>query len=70
MLFRTVYGPELEAIYQFIVEADIRPSRQTIYAAFIPQHPEAEPVSTQNVDDALSFLESARLDCGFAKKTG
>jgi hypothetical protein len=61
MLFRTVYGPELEAIYYFIVKADVPLSRQAIHAAFIPQRPKGEPVSTQNVDDALSFLESARL---------
>ncbi len=61
MLFRTVYGPELEAIYHFIVEADAPLSRRAIHAAFIPQHTEGESASTQNVDDALLFLESARL---------
>lgn len=61
MLFRTVYGPELEAIYKFLVRAEAPLSRQEIHAAFIPKHTEGEPISTQNVDDALSFLESARL---------
>ncbi len=61
MLFRTVYGPELEAIYHFIVEADTPLSRQAVHAAFMPQQADGEAVSTQNVDDALSFLESARL---------
>lgn len=60
MLFRTVYGPELEAIYSFIATADTFLPRSVIHAAFIPQAETAIP-STQNVDDALSFLESAGL---------
>ena len=71
MLFRTVYGPELEAIYQFIVTsnaAGINPQRQNIYAAFVPQRFDGELPSTQNVDDALAFLKSSKLvddDDGF-----
>lgn len=61
MLFRTVYGPELEAIYRFIAEANDSPSRPTIYATFLLQRSNDRPVSTQNVDDALSFLESVGL---------
>ena len=71
MLFRTVYGPELEAIYQFIATSNVQgsnPHRPDVYAAFIPRHPDGEFPSTQNVDDALAFLKSARLvadDDGF-----
>lgn len=60
MLFRTVYGPELEAIYQFIASSTTPLSRRAIHTAFIPPS-ETAKVSTQNVDDALSFLESAQL---------
>jgi hypothetical protein len=61
MLFRTVYGPELEAIYRFIVREDGPCSRQAIRTAFTPKYTEIKTVSYQNVDDALSFLESALL---------
>ncbi len=60
MLFRTVYGPELEAIYRFLAGEEIPLPRRTIRAAFVP-HSETAVPSTQNVDDALSFLQSARL---------
>jgi hypothetical protein len=62
MLFRTVYGPELEAIYRFIVAGqDLGRQRQDIYTAFIPKRTDEIIPSTQSVDDALAFLKSARL---------
>jgi hypothetical protein len=64
MLFRTVYGSELEAIYQFIVTsnaAGANPQRQDIYAAFIPEHSDGKLPPTQNVVDALAFLKSSKL---------
>ena len=61
MLFRTVYGPELEALYLFVAQAEAPLSRPAIHAAFIARLAQGEPVSTQSVDDALAFLESARL---------
>lgn len=69
MLFRTVYGPELEAIYRFIAEADDRPSRQAIQNAFLPERFDNQAVSSQHVEDALSFLESAGL-VKYAKRGG
>ncbi|MBU0496288.1 MAG: hypothetical protein KKA73_01585 [Chloroflexi bacterium] len=54
MLFRTVYGPELAAIHVFIAEGPA--TREAIHAMFVP-----DDGSTQNVDDALTFLLSARL---------
>lgn len=60
MLFRTVYGPELEAIYFFIAKSEVPLARKTIHAMFM-SNSETKGVSTQSVDDALSFLESARL---------
>ncbi len=71
MLFRTVYGPELEAIYQFVVKSNAqgaKPGRQDIYAAFVPRRSDGTFPPTQNVDDALAFLKSARMiegDAGF-----
>lgn len=61
MLFRTVYGPELEAVCNFVTVAEMPLSRYEIHSAFISQPAETGAVSTQSVDDALAFLESARL---------
>jgi hypothetical protein len=62
MLFRTVYGPELEAIYRYVVKQNaqgIYPKRADVYAAFIPRRVDDTFPPTQNVDDALAFLRSA-----------
>jgi len=64
MLFRTVYGPELEAIYRYVIDRnaqDVRPQRTDIHAAFIPRRPNGSFPPTQNVDDALAFLKSAHM---------
>jgi hypothetical protein len=58
MLFRTVYGPELGAIYRFIVDSQSFRSRRGIYRAFLP---DLDGVSKQNVDDALAFLIAGGL---------
>lgn len=58
MLFRTVYGPELHAIYQFVVNTNPPPSRKIIHRAFVPT---VDGSSTQNSDDALSFLAACSL---------
>lgn len=63
MLFRTVYGPELESIYDYIAYCNaqgMKPKRVDIHTAFIPHHSGDLP-STQNVDDALTFLKSAKM---------
>lgn len=64
MLFRTVYGPELLAIYTFIVDenkAGRDPSRENVHAVFVPRRADGSFCQTQNVDDALAFLRSAGL---------
>ena len=64
MLFRTVYGPELKAIYAFVVQqtAESRPPlRRDIHQAFVPILHEGELANQQNVDDALSFLQTTGL---------
>lgn len=64
MLFRTVYGPELEAIYRFIYESGAareRISRESVHNAFVPRNEDGSLRSTQNVDDALLFLRSAGM---------
>jgi len=64
MLFRTVYGPELEAIYEFIAQANRdgrAPSRQDIHEAFVPRQPGGGFCHTKNADDALAFLRSGRM---------
>jgi hypothetical protein len=61
MLFRTVYGPELEAIYTYLAEANGSLSRQAIHQAFMPTYQGERLASTQNIDDALSFLVAANL---------
>lgn len=64
MLFRTVYGPEIEAIHRHVVECNaqgVRPQRADIHAAFIPRRSDGRFTLTQNVDDALAFLKSAHM---------
>lgn len=61
MLFRTVYGAELDPIYQFIHRSSIPISKSDIYECFIPQSEDNSNGSPQNVNDALSFLVSAKL---------
>jgi len=62
MLFRTVYGPELKVIYQFIQTSAEPLTRNQIVTAFIPLLHQGEVViSPQNVEDAISFLISSYL---------
>jgi hypothetical protein len=64
MLFRTVYGPELEAVYRYVPERNvegIQPEREDVQAAFIARQPDGDLPSTQSIDDALAFLESALM---------
>jgi hypothetical protein len=59
MLFRTVYGPELLAIYQYITDCnpcDAPPTKNRIHRAFL-----MNKKSSQSIDDALAFLLSAGL---------
>ena len=62
MLFRTVYGPELKVIYQFIRSSTEPLTRLQIMTTFVPKSNHDElSVSSQNVEDALSFLVSSYL---------
>jgi len=62
MLFRTVYGPELKSLYQYICSSREPLSRQHIIKAFIPTSKGGENgASPQNVEDGLSFLVSSHL---------
>ena len=68
MLIRTVYGPELAAIYSYLVQTNGRLSRHDIHQAFMPVCDDGPTGSTQNIDDALSFLVASGLvqeDTGF-----
>jgi hypothetical protein len=67
MLFRPVYGPELEAIFTFISGSAEPVLREDIYRACLPQTDRRTSVSTQGVDDALSFLTAAYLIEGSRK---
>ena len=61
MLFRPVYGPELEVIYTFIKQNPTPVARQAIYEACLPQYVNERTISPQSIDDALSFLAAALL---------
>jgi hypothetical protein len=64
LLFRPVYGPELEAIFTFVSVSNQRqffPIREEIYQAFVPQKNDHAFHVTQNTDDAISFLKAAGL---------
>lgn len=58
MLFRTVYGAELPAIYAVIAQA-YTISKHTLYETMMGAR--WQSASTQAIDDALSFLQSAYL---------
>jgi hypothetical protein len=63
MLFRTVYGAELTAIYAYISQQTTAQGGTTLAAvqgAFVVAAPD-ETRESQHVDDALSFLASAQL---------
>lgn len=56
MLFKTVYGPELECIYEYLKQAG--PSdRKGLYRAFVPLV-DGEMGPRTNLEDALTFLMS------------
>ena len=64
MLFRLVYGPELEAIFKYIQKQNqqqVFPDKEEIYSAFVPSLSKDQPLVSQNLEDALSFLSSAHL---------
>jgi hypothetical protein len=61
MLFRTVYGPELVAVYNYLAQANKPIPQQTLYEVFLAPHAATETLSTQSIDDALAFLLSASL---------
>jgi hypothetical protein len=61
LLFRTVYGPELVAVYCYLVQANTSIPLQTLYEAFLLPRSATKTLSTQNIDDALAFLHSASL---------
>ena len=64
MLFRTVYGIELETIYAYIFgcnKKNIQPSKIDLSRTFIPARQDGTYYSSQNLDDAINFLKSAGL---------
>lgn len=61
MLFRTVYGPELIAVYSYLAQANISIPLQTLYETFLLPRSATKTLSTQSIDDALAFLLSASL---------
>src|SRR5687767_7618270 len=61
MLFRTVYGPELEIILSYCRTSFINGNpidRNEVRRTFLVQ---SDEVSTQGIDDAIAFLLSAGL---------
>ena len=59
MLFKTVFGSELLAIYSLISNQS-SVTNKLVYRNFLPSN-EANNYSTQNIDDALSFLRAAYM---------
>src|SRR5690349_6876171 len=61
MLFRTVYGPELQTIYSYVLrcaKVGEPTGRTALRSIFLLQ---SSDVSTQSIDDALTFLISSGL---------
>ena len=71
MLFRPVYGPELELIYKTICQSETPLTRQALSSRCFPRYTDERVVSRQNLDDAISFLMAAKLiqDSGGFKPT-
>jgi len=64
MLFRTVYGPELAAIFNYIQKQNrqqVFPTKEMLFDSFIPRLSPDQFLTSQNVEDALSFLSSAQV---------
>ena len=64
MLFVTVYGPELESLFQYICvysEKQGTVHKQQIYDAYCPHASAPSKGQTKNIDDGLRFLLAARL---------
>lgn len=59
MLFKTVYGPELQSITEFIAKKS-PVNKEKLYHTFIPLV-SGERGNTTNLDDALSFLTSCHM---------
>jgi hypothetical protein len=55
VLFRTIYGPELEAIMEYIAHQDFV-AITDIYQLFLVPSAETMPISQSSIDDALGFL--------------
>lgn len=60
MLFRTVYGAELEALYDFIMQHQ-NVTKAQVLSNFVMSKSNKMPHRNQNIDDALTFLVSAYL---------
>lgn len=62
MLFRTVHGPELALVCQYLALQERSVSREELRAQFLRiPHKGERASSLQHIDDALSFLDSAYL---------
>lgn len=59
MLFKTVYGPELECIYEYLKLYGPQ-DREMLYRAFVPLYG-GEMGPRANLDDALVFLISGKM---------
>ncbi|GAB6179927.1 hypothetical protein JCM14036_12460 [Desulfotomaculum defluvii] len=59
MLFKTIYGPELQSIYEFIyINGPVE--KDTLYGSYLPII-EGEMGPRANLDDAITFLVSSGL---------
>ena len=64
MLFLTVYGPELESVFQYIYKHTLNEepvNREQLYSAYLPQVALPSKGQTKNIEDAINYLKSAEL---------
>lgn len=64
MLFLTVYGPELESLFYYILKYTQQEGsigREQLYSAYVPQTAFAHKGQTKNIEDAVNYLKAARL---------
>lgn len=61
MLFELVYGPELEAIYNYVRVAVDNVDREVIYRDFLGSSTSQDKKNTKTTDDAITFLKGVGL---------
>jgi len=61
VLFETIYGKEVEQVYNFLKQAGKNYPKEKLFEAFIPKNREGRLENVNNLAKSISFLKSAGL---------